>query len=111
MAVLPCLSLVTITTNRTAPFSMPVFVPPSAPRSQREWNKNRRSPSPPLEGVKDLREMLSRRASGRGADAAAAGAAAGAAAAAAAAAASAGAPADRDLPPGIGRSERERRCV
>lgn len=33
-------------------------------RSKREWNRNRRSPSPPLEGVRDLREMLSRKASG-----------------------------------------------
>ena len=39
--------------------------------SKREWNRNRRSPSPPLEGVRDLREMLSRKASGgRSADAA-----------------------------------------
>ncbi|EFN59666.1 hypothetical protein CHLNCDRAFT_56500 [Chlorella variabilis] len=66
-------------------------------KSQREWNRNRRSPSPPLEGVRDLREMLSRRISGRSSDAAAGAAAAGAPA-------PAGAPrTDQDLPPGIGR--------
>ncbi|KAL4427699.1 hypothetical protein ABPG75_001788 [Micractinium tetrahymenae] len=67
-------------------------------RSQREWNRNRRSPSPPpLEGVRDLREMLSRRHSGSAAPGAAA----------------ADTPRGRDLPPGLGalpveRRERER---
>ncbi|KAI3429480.1 hypothetical protein D9Q98_005571 [Chlorella vulgaris] len=73
-------------------------------KSQREWNLNRRSPSPPRgEGVRDLREVLNRRISGRGSDAAAAGAALGAAAAAAA---SVGMHGEQDLPPGIGLPER-----
>ncbi|KAL4856886.1 Apoptotic chromatin condensation inducer in the nucleus [Chlorella vulgaris] len=73
-------------------------------KSQREWNLNRRSPSPPRgEGVRDLREVLNRRISGRGSDAAAAGAALGAAAAAAA---SVGMRGEQDLPPGIGLPER-----
>jgi hypothetical protein len=53
--------------------------------------------------VRDLREVLNRRISGRGSDAAAAGAALGAAAAAAA---SVGMRGEQDLPPGIGLPER-----
>lgn len=65
-------------------------------RSQREWNRNRRSPSPPpLEGVRDLREMLSRRQSGG-------------TAAAAAAAAAADVSRGRELPPGLGALPAER---
>lgn len=76
----------------------PLHLPAS---SQREWNRNRRSPSPPpLEGVRDLREMLSRRQSGGSA-------------VAAAAAAAADVSRGRELPPGLGalpgeRWERER---
>ncbi|KAL4444627.1 hypothetical protein ABPG77_002444 [Micractinium sp. CCAP 211/92] len=66
-------------------------------RSQREWNRNRRSPSPPpLEGVRDLREMLSRRQSGGSA-------------VAAAAAAAADVSRGRELPPGLGALPGERR--
>ena len=69
---------------------------PAADRSQREWNKGRRSPSPqPLGGVRDLREMLSRRPSGgaRGSDGGAA---------AAAAAGGRGEREGGELPPGLG---------
>lgn len=81
--------------------------PESVPdRSKREWNLNRRSPSPPAEGVRDLREMLSRRLSGRSGDPAPGGTGvAAAAAAAAAASAAAGGPRGgrgNDLPPGVG---------
>ena len=81
-----CLPLLTLP-------ALPLPTLPSPCCSQREWNRNRRSPSPPpLEGVRDLREMLSRRVSGRASDAAAA----------PAGAAPAGPAAAGMVPPGMG---------